>query len=213
MKITKHILVSLLWVLPLSCADDQGKQVIQEKPDPTLQREMVSLIDELHQQAVEPLPKNYGGANNDWLRRYDEHMKRKMQRRSEIIDRFTAIGGPAIPVLIEALDDDTRDGYVRRSGTEVIGKIADPESIPLLQSLLREGNDSQRRGAAEALGNLKSAESVVSLVASLEKDKDSQVRLLSAVALGQIGSRAAVDPLAKRLAQPGYPLASRNPKI
>jgi hypothetical protein len=202
-KITEHIFISLLWVLPPSCAGDHGKQVRQEQTAPALHQEVVSLIHELLQQAVEPRPKSYGEPNNDWRRRYDEHMKRQMQRRSEIITRLAAIGQLAMPALIEALDDDTRYGYVRRSAAEAIGKIGDAESIPTLHRLLREGNDSERRGTAEALGNLKSVDSVASLVASLEKDRDLQVRLLSAVALGRIGSKAAVAPLAERLAQNG----------
>jgi hypothetical protein len=200
-KIAEHIFISLLWVLPLSRAGEQGKQARQEEAGPALHQEMVSLIEELRGQAAEPLPKNHGGPANDWLRRYDEHLNRKIQRRAEIIDRFAAIGRPAIPVLINALDDDTDYGYVARSAAEAIGKIADRKSIPLLLNLLKEGNDPERRGAVEALGNLKSEESVVPLVVSLQMDKDPKVRLLSAVALGQIGFKTAIAPLCTQLAK------------
>ena len=203
MKKARHILIGVLCALPLSCADGQREGGKSQKAEPALQKEMASLIQELRQQATEPLPQNRGGANNDWSRRYDEYVTRKMARRSQIIDRFTAIGKQAIPVLIEALDDDTRYGYVGRSSANAIGKINEPRSVPLLQALLAKGNSPQRRGAVEALGNMRSVESVTLLVQSLEKDKDTQVRSLSAMALGRIGSRAAVDPLAKRLASKG----------
>ncbi len=82
--------------------------------------------------------------------------------------------------------------------TEAIGKIGDPDSIGTLHNLITNGNDLQRQGAIEALGNLRSETSADILQRVLSKDTHQGVRLLAAVALGNIGAKSAVESLAAR---------------
>jgi HEAT repeat protein len=118
--------------------------------------------------------------------------------RNKLIQLFVKIGKPAIPILLEALNDTTRYGFVRRSATEAIGKINDPASLSPLHTLLKSGSISQRQGAAEALGNLKSPKSVKPLIKALN-DSYWDVRLLSSIALGEIGDASAINPIADRV--------------
>jgi hypothetical protein len=171
-----------------------------EEVQPSVQREMASMIEELREQAVEPLPDNPGDGGRTWRRRYEEHMERMLKRRAEIIDRFATIGEAGVPVLIEAMDDNTPYLYVGRAAAEAIGKIGDTNSIPILENLVMKGNDSQRRAAADALGNLRSQRSVPVLEQALKEDTNQGVRLQAAVALGEIGARSAIEPLAARAA-------------
>ena len=198
-KICAIFVVALLTGLG-SCGCRKREEAKQEKVDPFVQREMLSMIAELHQQAVEPLPENPGDGGTTWMRLYEEYMERKLRRRGEIVDRFVAIGKAAVPVLIDAMDDDTRYRYVGRTAAEAIGRIGDPESIPVLHNLVANGNDSQRQVAAEALGNLRSKTSVAVLERALKEDTNSGVRLQAAVALGDIGVKSAIESLAGRAA-------------
>lgn len=199
-KKTRYILVfALLTSLALcGCAKREGGA--GGKVDPLLQEEMASMIAELHQQAVEPAPDYPGEDSYTRLRLHEEHMERKLKRRAEIVERFVAIGRAAVPVLIEAMDDDTRYRYVGRTAAEAIGKIGDPDSIPILNNLVASGNSSQRQVAAEALGNLRSKTSVGVLERALTEDTNAGVRLKAAIALGEIGVKSAIESLAARVA-------------
>ena len=132
-------------------------------------------------------------------------LEEPLKLRAKIIKRFVEIGSPAMPILIGALDDTTRYGFVRRSAAEAIGKINDPASISSLHKLLKKGNVSQRQGAVEALGNLKSRSSVKPLIKLLNRDSDSGVRMLSAISLGRIGDVSAINSLVHRLEKENDP--------
>lgn len=200
MKKIRDILVVALLTGLVCCGCRKREEAKKEKVQPSLQREMASMIAELREQAVEPLPDNPGDGGRTWRRRYEEYMERMLKRRAEIIDRFVAIGKPGVAVLIEAMDDNTRYRYVGRAAAEAIGRIGGPESIPVLHNLVANGNDSQRQVAAEALGNLRSKTSVAVLERALKEDTNSGVRLQAAVALGEIGVKSAIESLAERAA-------------
>lgn len=117
-----------------------------------------------------------------------------LDRRNEIVERFIQIGKPAVTVLIEALNDDTRYGFVQRTAAESLGKIGDKDFISTLMGLLIKGNVYQRRGAVEALGKLKAIKALPNIIKALE-DEDWHVQMLAAISLGDIGDKGAVGPL------------------
>lgn len=176
----RRILLSLSVLILIICFSEQalnftlifGDETIT---DPVAVEEAEQLVAELKDMA-----KDLGNVSLD--------------RRNEIAERFIQIGKPAVTVLIEALNDDTRYGFVQRTAAESLGKIVDKDSISTLMGLLTKGNVYQRRGAVEALGKLKTIKALPDIIKALE-DEDWHVQMLAAISLGDIGDKGAVGPL------------------
>lgn len=101
----------------------------------------------------------------------------------------------ALKCLIEALDHD--DQLVRAGAAEALGEIGLEESVSALTKVVNSEKlkwDLSKVKAVEALGKIGLDESVTILVQALN-DKDDDVRTHAAMALGQIGSKVAIDPL------------------
>ena len=118
--------------------------------------------------------------------------------------RCLGSGGPksvsAIPVLLDALDDEDR--CVRSRAAEALGKIGHPDAVePLIDVFERDGEDWEvRASAAEALGKLGDARATPALIASLV-DMVSHVRYQAAVALGEVEGGTAAETALESTAQ------------
>lgn len=75
-------------------------------------------------------------------------------RQEAAIEALQALGKPAVPTLISALQDE--DVRIRRGAVVVLGKIGaiTPDVIPALQAALRDGDQQVRDNAREALTQL-----------------------------------------------------------
>jgi HEAT repeat protein len=69
-----------------------------------------------------------------------------IQRAADLIVGF----GPAAVVRIAPMIDDDR-WFVQRNGAQLLGRIAAPECVPLLQTLLRRGDPRVARTTVSAL--------------------------------------------------------------
>ena len=104
------------------------------------------------------------------------------------IRKLKKIGEPAIPALMEALQD--RNLLVRQSAGEVLRQIGRP-AISVLAKGLKNSDANVRRSAANILGNIGAeAKTAVPQLIPLLKDSDAGVRNSAASALTSIGAEA-----------------------
>jgi HEAT repeat protein len=101
----------------------------------------------------------------------------------------------AVPHLLAALTDPDRT--VRADAAQALGQIGDPQAVAPLIAIIEDRDEDWgvRTKAAEALGKLRDRRATGPLVAALA-DMVSHVRLMAAVALGEIGDPAAEAALA-----------------
>ncbi|GEM_PF-331069 len=120
------------------------------------------------------------------------------------------IGPPAVPVLLEALGDETPE--VRGIAALVLGTIPSAAFVagPALIATLEDRAASVRAAAAVALGALRVEEAVPALLVRAREDRDADVRIRAVRALGRIGSPEAI-PLLRALFR-GEDLCSETPE-
>ena len=114
-----------------------------------------------------------------------EKLKTNDERELYIVtQKLQKIGEPAIPALIEALQD--KNLLVRQSAAEVLKLIGRP-AIPALAKALKNSDANVRSSAASAWSDIKTA---VPQLVPLLKDSNANVRIIAASALGSIGAAA-----------------------
>jgi HEAT repeat protein len=99
------------------------------------------------------------------------------------------LGKPAVPFLIEALENDNNN--IRNGAATVLGRLKDTEAIDHLCRLLKSKHRSDRISSIEALEKIASSTSTKPIIETL-KDKDRDVRRKSVRALGVIGDARAL---------------------
>ncbi|MGB7443992.1 MAG: HEAT repeat domain-containing protein [Coleofasciculaceae cyanobacterium] len=112
--------------------------------------------------------------------------------RHDAADAVVKIGSPAVPALIEALNDENKQ--VRWRAASALGDIGAEASsaVPTLIETLQDEDEYVRRIAAFSLGKIGSAATaaVPNLVEALH-DSDLNLQSVAAYALGKIGSEDA----------------------
>ena len=122
--------------------------------------------------------------------------------RANATQALAAIGEPAVPILLETLNNP--DELVRMAAVHSLGQIkGDNRIIPALILALSDPEWIVRDAAALGLGDLQAVEAIPALVIALS-DPEYGVRWSAALALGYIGSpaRDAVPALIQALSDP-----------
>lgn len=114
------------------------------------------------------------------------------QMRARMCQVLAKIGPPAVPVLLQWLED--RRWYVVRNAVHVLGKIGGGAVGPSLVTLLGHGHPRVRIETMRVLAALSPEETLPHLVGMVE-DPDPAVRLETLRALGALRSDLAVLPL------------------
>jgi len=95
------------------------------------------------------------------------------------------IGPPAVPRLVQAMDDDD----ARLGAATVLGNIADQAAVPALIEALGDSGTMVRGAAAASLGSIADNRAILPLIAAL-KEKHRHVWLAVSGALVSIGEPA-----------------------
>ena len=114
----------------------------------------------------------------------------------------------AVPALAQQLDHD--DERVRKAVALALAKIGSSGAAEPLRRALRDKSPEVRIQAALGVGGRKSSALAMPLVVAMEEEEDERVERELILALGRIGSPAAVQALIK-FAQPGGRLFGRQP--
>jgi len=113
-------------------------------------------------------------------------------------ESLTKIGSPAVPALLEKLDD--RWGGDRIAIAKVLGDIGDRRAVGKLEAVLADGavDVRTRYAAAEALVKLNDPQAVPTFIAILS-GRDSQLHAVAAWGLGMLGDTRGVPALISAL--------------
>ena len=114
----------------------------------------------------------------------------------------------AVPALAQQLDHD--DERVRKAVALALAKIGSSAAAEPLRRALRDKSPEVRIQAALGVGGRKSSALAMPLVVAMEEEEDETVERELILALGRIGSPAAVQALIT-FAQPGGRLFGRQP--
>jgi len=114
----------------------------------------------------------------------------------------------AVPALAQQLEHD--DERVRKAVALALAKIGSSSAAEPLRRALRDKSAEVRMQAALGVGGRKSNALAMPLVVAMEEEEDEAVVRELILALGRIGSTAAVQALIK-FAQPGGRLFGRKP--
>src|SRR6266550_4565929 len=114
----------------------------------------------------------------------------------------------AVPALAQQLEHD--DERVRKAVALALAKIGSSAAAEPLRRALRDKSPEVRIQAALGVGGRRSAPLAMALVVAMEEETDEAVERELILALGRIGSTAAVQALIK-FAQPGGRLFGRKP--
>jgi HEAT repeat protein len=114
----------------------------------------------------------------------------------------------AVPALAQQLDHE--DERVRKAVALALAKIGSTSAAEPLRRALRDKSPEVRMQAALGVGGRKSSALAMPLVVAMEEEEDENVERELVLALGRIGSAAAVQALIK-FAQPGGRLFGRKP--
>ena len=114
----------------------------------------------------------------------------------------------AVPALAQQLNHD--DERVRKAVALALAKVGSRAAAEPLRRALRDKSREVRIQAAIGVGGRKSSALAMPLVVAMEEEEDEGVERELMMALGRIGSAAAVQALIK-FAQPGGRLFGRRP--
>jgi HEAT repeat protein len=114
----------------------------------------------------------------------------------------------AVPALAQQLDND--DERVRKAVASALAKIGSGAAADGLRRALRDKSREVRIQAALSVGGRRSSALAMPLVVAMDQEEDETVQREMMLALGRIGSAAAVQALIK-YAQPGGRLFGRRP--
>jgi len=142
---------------------------------------------------------------------------KELRVRRETIRALTKIGGPrAVNILLQAAESDDQD--LRRQALLSLGAIRAASAIPTLLKLLAQRDWSRhtidmKKDAIRALGEIRSSEALTALSRILAQRRwlrralHDELRVVAAVALGEIGDEGARAVLEKAAQDRSAPVA------
>ncbi|HWS22138.1 MAG TPA: HEAT repeat domain-containing protein [Methanoregula sp.] len=104
-----------------------------------------------------------------------------------------------IKELIRLLDHHNVD--IQWQSADALGSLGTIATLPLIAAL-NHRKTAVRLGAIEALGTIRDQRSGIPLIYLLEQDENAEVRWVAALALGNLGSPEAINPLVRALKDP-----------
>ncbi len=112
--------------------------------------------------------------------------------------------------LVELLQLDMKDKYVKIRTIQALGNIKDKRAVEPLINIL---SDKETRGVTiDALSKIGGNEAAEALITTLKKDKDEIIRGLSAQALGKLKDKKAIGPLIESLSDPHWGVREHSVK-
>lgn len=100
---------------------------------------------------------------------------------------------PAIPLLLQILEDSSEDRFVRCQAAESLGRVGgSPKILPALLTMLRAPEEEVRMGALYGLGALHDSRAYSAIVEHLDSASH---RYAAIMALGELGDPRACDLL------------------
>lgn len=117
------------------------------------------------------------------------------------------MGKSAVPILIDELKDKTKDWKYRYEILLILEFIKDPNIVDSLIKIIEDSNDvgNIRARSIFILGFLK-VDKCIDLFISLLSDNYRDIRICSAIALGELKDKRAIDPMLKQLSVEINPL-------
>lgn len=121
---------------------------------------------------------------------------------SDPASTLAQLGSAAVPLLIAALEDQTRPAYQRAKAAHALGLIEDKRAVEPLIAALRDDDEGVRVAATSALGDLKDARAVDPLLDALH-DSSSKVRVQVVYELASSEADRAFDAVASFVRESG----------
>lgn len=169
-----------------------------QDPEPSIRREVVN--------ALSRYPKNdVSGCLIQVFKNEDESWEIRF-RAAEALRRLGS-GAVTLPRLVQILQDDCKNLFLRKSAVEAIGFSEAETAIPNLVKIFQNEEEdwSLRRSAIEALGNINSKIAIPDLVKSLRNlNMDSGLREFIIEALVCLGDKMAIPVLLETLNDHNY---------
>ncbi len=133
---------------------DACRQALDRLGESTAMRDTALLLGDIDVQTLETLSgmvATIGPSSIEALKSVldSEQETVAFQRAAELTVRF---GRAAVSRLASLIDDER--WFVQRHGAQLLGQIAAPDGVPLLQALLRKGNPRVTRAAVSALASI-----------------------------------------------------------
>jgi HEAT repeat protein len=133
---------------------DACRQALDRLGESTAMRETALLLGDIDVQTLETLSgmvTTIGPSSIEALKSVldSEQETLAFQRAAELTVRF---GRAAVSRLTSLIDDER--WFVQRHGAQLLGRIAVPDGVPLLQGLLRKGHPRVTRAAVSALSSI-----------------------------------------------------------
>ncbi len=133
---------------------DACREALDRLGESTAMRETALLLGDIDVQTLETLGgivTTIGPSSVEALKAVlaSEQETVAFQRAAELTVRF---GRAAVSRLASLLDDE--QWFVQRHGAQLLGRIAAPDGVPLLQALLRKGDPRVTRAAVSALASI-----------------------------------------------------------
>jgi HEAT repeat protein len=121
--------------------------------------------------------------------------------RERVIDAIPVAGTAAIPLLLNALDDE--DTIVQVRAGLALREIG-PEAVPVLLDAMSDPRPDRRRQAALALGIIEAHEAIPQLIEAVRTEPDKGARLAAMRALQPMGRHTvpAIPAFLEMLANP-----------
>ncbi len=121
-------------------------------------------------------------------------------RRNAALEALTRFGAAAVPILLEASEDEDVD--VRKQVVDTLGAIGHSSAADRLTQLLADADANVRAAAAEALGAVAALGVEGLLLARIEEDAEPLVRLCALRSLAKLRASVPVTRLEGALSDP-----------